>query len=1134
MDRINELCKKGYQPLVKSPLLLVPILTGAILFGAFAANTGMLSSAERAVNQPSAPATIEPDGTLDTSFDAGNFTNGQMWASALQPDGKFLIGGQFSKVHGETRLGLARLNADGTLDPTFVPPAGTDVNAQLIVVQPDGKLIIVSNLSSTINLVRLNADGSLDNSFAVSLDGFYDFSGAVIQYPSVFSVVLQPDEKMVIVGTFSSVKNASGSKVARSCVARLNGDGSLDESFNPGAGFTGGITNGYSIPTAYYCARQNAGASAGKVVIEGDFTFFDGHSVSGLARLNSDGSFDSSFDPGSAVGYAPSVSGLLVQADDKIIVFGSFLTFNGVPVHNIVRLDISGQLDNGFNVGTFDNYDDSPAVLTAVQQADGKLIVGGIFHSLAGTTGNNVARLKTDGTLDTTFDAPACGALASNVRTVLVRSSENKLLIGGYFASYDNQPRNNIAVTNQDGSLDSAFATLSGATDFIPEIYAIGIQPDGKILAGGFFTSLNGAPHYNLVRLNPDSTIDPTFDPNLGTVGSVRALLIQPDGKIVIAGNILAVNGIRRGRLARLNADGTLDASFDPGTGADNTIYALAQDAAGNTYIGGAFTNFNGVSRTRLAKVSSTGALDLNFNPNAGANSTVFSIAPPDGAGGIVIGGQFVKYNNTTARGVARINVSTGGLITGFNPANTSYGVVFALLFAQDGKYYAAGSGLFRLNSDGSRDTTFTPSGSRTVYSLALQNGKLFVGGFAYPNPPNILRLTNSGAVDPSFNAGAGAQVSPATAYWISVSEVRALAIQPDGKLLLGGLFNQYNGSSRIGLARLTGPDIPAPTPTATATATPTATATATPTATATATPTATATATPTATPTPTPTPVPGTIGNVSTRLPVGMGDNLLIEGFIVQGPAGSTKKIIVRAIGPSLAPFGITDALPDPTLEIHDSNNGNAIVAMNDDWKVTQVGGLITGDQSAEIAASGFKPGNDLESAIIANLAPGSYTAVVRGSGKNGGTVVGTAVVDAYDLSPASSAKLANIATRGLVQPGDKLMIAGFVVQGAPVKALVKAVGPSLAAFGVTNALPDTTLQLRDVNGAIVVQNDDWKVRTDGSSQQAEIEATGLQPTNDLEAAVLTTLLPGQYSALVRGKPETTGTGVVQVYFLQ
>ncbi len=272
-----------------------------------------------------------------------------------------------------------------------------------------------------------------------------------------------------------------------------------------------------------------------------------------------------------------------------------------------------------------------------------------------------------------------------------------------------------------------------------------------------------------------------------------------------------------------------------------------------------------------------------------------------------------------------------------------------------------------------------------------------------------------------------------------------------------------------------------------------------------------------------------GLVANVSTRLPVGTGDNVLIEGFIVQGPAGSTKKIIVRAIGPSLAAFGISDALPNPTLEIHDANNGNAIVATNDDWKTTQLGGFITADQSAEIAASGVAPGNDLESAIIANLPPGSYTAVVRGVGNS----VGTGVVDAYDLSAASPAKLVNVATRGLIQPGDQLMIAGFITQNGSVRAVVRAIGPSLAAFGITNALADTTLQLRDGNGAIVVENDDWKIRSNGTSQQAEIEATGLQPTNDLEAAVVATLPPGQYTAQVRGKPETTGTGVVQVYFL-
>jgi len=268
--------------------------------------------------------------------------------------------------------------------------------------------------------------------------------------------------------------------------------------------------------------------------------------------------------------------------------------------------------------------------------------------------------------------------------------------------------------------------------------------------------------------------------------------------------------------------------------------------------------------------------------------------------------------------------------------------------------------------------------------------------------------------------------------------------------------------------------------------------------------------------------PVPGFVANVSTRLPVGTGDNVLIEGFIVTGPTGSTKKILVRAIGPSLAQVGITDALQNPTLAIFDANNNQ--IASNDNWRTTQVGGIITSDQVAEISGSGAPPSNDAESAIIANLAPASYTAVVRGASNS----VGTAVVDAYDLSSASTAKLANVATRGLIQPGDKLLIGGFIIQNGSVKIVVRAIGPSLTGLGITNALPDTTLQLRDQNGNIVRENDDWQ-----STQKAELEATGLQPTNSLEAALVETIAPGQYTAQVRGKPEQTGTGVVQIYFL-
>jgi hypothetical protein len=141
----------------------------------------------------------------------------------------------------------------------------------------------------------------------------------------------------------------------------------------------------------------------------------------------------------------------------------------------------------------------------------------------------------------------------------------------------------------------------------------------------------------------------------------------------------------------------------------------------------------------------------------------------------------------------------------------------------------------------------------------------------------------------------------------------------------------------------------------------------------------------------------------------------------------------------------------------------------------------------------------------------------------------VGTGIVDAFDMSPASPARLANVATRGLIQPGDQLMIAGFIIQSGDVRAVIRAIGPSLSAFGISNALPDTTLQLRDVNGAIVRENDDWE-----SDQKADLEATGLEPVDPLEAAIVETLPPGQYTAQVRGKPETTGIGVVEIYFLQ
>jgi hypothetical protein len=266
-----------------------------------------------------------------------------------------------------------------------------------------------------------------------------------------------------------------------------------------------------------------------------------------------------------------------------------------------------------------------------------------------------------------------------------------------------------------------------------------------------------------------------------------------------------------------------------------------------------------------------------------------------------------------------------------------------------------------------------------------------------------------------------------------------------------------------------------------------------------------------------------GSVANISTRLPVGTGDNLLITGFIVTGPAGSTKKVLIRGIGPST---NVTGALADPTLELRDA--AGALLGKNDNWKTTQIGGIITADQVAEIQGTGAAPTNDAESALIATLAPGNYTAQIRGANNT----TGIGVAEAYDLTLTSAAKLANVSTRGFVQTGDNIMIGGFIILNNPVKVVIRGIGPSLT--GVTGPLADPTLELRGADGTVIVANDNWKTKSsDGTSQQAEIEATGVAPTNDAESALVATLQPGNYTAQLRGKGDTTGIGVVELYAL-
>jgi uncharacterized protein YkwD len=261
------------------------------------------------------------------------------------------------------------------------------------------------------------------------------------------------------------------------------------------------------------------------------------------------------------------------------------------------------------------------------------------------------------------------------------------------------------------------------------------------------------------------------------------------------------------------------------------------------------------------------------------------------------------------------------------------------------------------------------------------------------------------------------------------------------------------------------------------------------------------------ATPTPTPPAGPTRLANISTRAVVGTGPNVLIGGFIVTGT--ESKKVIVRGIGPSLP---LPGKMLNPMLELHDPSG--AVIAVNDNWGQNE--------NSAEIFDSGVAPTNPSESAVLMDLAPGSYTAVLSGVNQT----TGTAVVEVYDLDGAADSKLANISTRAFVQGGDNVLIGGLIVVGQTgADAIVRAIGPSLT---VPGAMADPTLELRDANGILLASNDNWR-----STQQTAIIATGVAPTRDAEAAIVTTFSPGSYTAIVRGANGTTGVAVVEVYQL-
>jgi uncharacterized delta-60 repeat protein len=620
------------------------------------------------------------------------------------------------------------------------------------------------------------------------------------------------------------------------------------------------------------------------------------------------------------------------------------------------------------------------------------------------------------------------------------------------------------------GRIDAPFVPAPGTNDAVNVVIP---QPDGKVIAAGRFTQANNVGRNRIARFNFNGSLDTSFDPGTGADAEITAAVLQPDGRIVVAGLFTSFNGFMHNRVCRLNANGSVDQSFGLGAGINNSVLALALQSDGRILVGGQFSQVDLALRFNLARLNANGSADLTFDPGNGPSGDVNAIViQPDGA--IIIGGTFIGYNGFARGGIARV-LANGVLDPSFDSGVGTGGNVFALALQHNGQIILGGrfvqyaginrTFIARVFSNGALDPGFNPVPDDWVQSLAVEpDDRILVGGFFTVingvGRSRIARLNTTGSVDTTFDPGLGCLGSLTN----DATQVRSIALQLFGRVLAGGVFTSYDNSLRHNIVRLFDGS--------------------------------------------------ASFQNLSGRAHVFTGEQILIVGFIIGGT--ENKMVLIRGLGPSLAGFGVPGPLANPTLSLFDHTA--TLIAANDNWRSTQ---------QAQIQATGLAPSNDLEAAILATLSPGAYTAFLQGKA----ATTGIGLAEIYDVDPIVNAQATNQSARGFVGAGNDVLIGGIIVggpTGSMQRVLVRALGPSLGSAGVASPLANPMVSLRDANGNVIANNDNWQ-----DSQQADIAATGKAPPNTKESAILALLAPGKYTAIVAGKNGTTGVGLIEFYSL-
>ncbi len=825
---------------------------------------------------------LNPDGSLDTSFSyypvrSGDLgSRGPVLTVATLDDGIVLTGGIFDELNGVARSSVGRLFPDGSVDTNFVTAVEPWGIVRSLAATPDGKVVLGGDFTRVNGVVvgrlaRLNADGTMDESFAAGAgaDG------------TVYSVASTAEGALLVAGAFTTIGG-----VSRPGIARLNGSAPgppfiavhpasqtiaagdtallcVSSSWVPGTTFrwqfNGGALPDGMKPWLTFPHTSSANAGPYRVVISNSF----GVVTSAVATLSVvDGSLwpgslaNNFFPPGGA---NSNVLAIAIQRGGKMLVAGQFTSFNQSYAACLTRLNGDGTIDTSFGAtqGVTAVFPPVATVNALAVQRDGKVVLGGFFERVNGTPLNSIGRLNADGSVDSSFDVGSgiegLGLAGFGVNALAI-DSLGRVLVAGTFSSVDGVARpGGVARLRTNGSVDTEFGLPRGSG----HLNTVAVDQFNRVLIGGTVTGWGGARTY-LARLLDNGKLDLTFNPVSGPNGVVNAVLVQPDGRILIGGAFTTVNGVARAALARLNSDGSLDFTFDPGAGLVGTVYALARQGDGRILVGGLFTSVNGVARRQLARLQADGAVDMGFESSTGLgiNFTVRSIAFA-AYDDVLIGGSFTGIDGHPRYRVAllhggpleqpRILTSPSNQIVGagesilLSPVITGLPTPDYQWFFGDARIPGATNGSLVIDNARVRDSgTYTlvarnPFGATTsavarvtvnasplvagrpdtslatrsgpndsIYSVRLQpDGRVLIGGSftSVDGIPRrgIARLLADGSLDPGFDPGATVSGTDPG----EVLTVQSIVIQSDGKIIIGGRSISASGSLRSYLARL-------------------------------------------------------------------------------------------------------------------------------------------------------------------------------------------------------------------------------------------------------------------------------------------------------------------------------------------